>query len=140
MTNKLILAAGIAVICIFAVTLAMARDLGQWKNVDPLIADWFANLRQPDVKFDGVAPSCCGDADAYWADQQETDSLGGVVVIITDTRDDAPLRRRHIAPGTKFVVPPSKLRRPAIYNPTGHTVIFIGSSGQIYCYEPLPGI
>ena len=41
-----------------------ARDLGQWEAVNPEIRQWYQALMQPDVP----SASCCGDADAYWAD------------------------------------------------------------------------
>jgi hypothetical protein len=42
-----------------------ARDLGQWGAVDLKIRQWFQALMQPDVPN----ASCCGEADAYWADE-----------------------------------------------------------------------
>jgi len=42
-----------------------ARDLGQWDAVDPSLKQWYQALMQPDVP----TASCCGEADAYWADE-----------------------------------------------------------------------
>jgi len=42
-----------------------ARDMGQWETVDPQIRQWYQALMQPDVPN----ASCCGEADAYWADE-----------------------------------------------------------------------
>ena len=42
-----------------------ARDLGQWEGADPTIRQWYQALMQPDVP----KASCCGEADAYWADE-----------------------------------------------------------------------
>jgi len=42
-----------------------ARDLGQWDAVSPEIRQWYQALMQPDVPN----ASCCGEADAYWADE-----------------------------------------------------------------------
>ena len=42
-----------------------ARDLGQWGAVNPAIREWYQALMQPDVPN----ASCCGEADAYWADE-----------------------------------------------------------------------
>jgi hypothetical protein len=50
-----------------------ARDLGQWN--DPANADLkrrYQDLKQPD----NPAASCCGEADAYWADAFEATSDG----------------------------------------------------------------
>jgi hypothetical protein len=108
---------------------AGARDLGQWENADPAVSKWFRDLKQPDNPY----LSCCGESDAYWADSFETGPNGELIAIITDTRDDEPLKRQHIPPGTRFVVPPNKVKFDG-GNPTGHFVIFIGPGDQIYCY------
>ena len=65
----------------------LARDLGQWASVDPSIYKWFQSLMQPDYP----TISCCGSADAYYADSFESDG-DRYVAIITDTRDDKPAR------------------------------------------------
>jgi hypothetical protein len=82
--------------------------------------------------------SCCGSADAYYADNTDSGPNGETIAIITDIRADAPLGRQHITPGTKFVVPPNKIRKPPTYNPMGHALIFIGGAGTVFCYEPMP--
>lgn len=130
------LAFPVAFVMLFlAIKYASARDLGQWQYAAPDISAWFKSLMQPD----SPSVSCCGDSDAYWADQTDVDPVtGGLVAIITDTRDDAPLRRAHIPVGTRIPVPQSKIRKPAKHNPTGHTIIFVGASGHVYCYEPMP--
>src|SRR5512138_2312502 len=92
-------------------TIASARDLGQWKYLPPDLSAYFASLKQPDT-----GASCCGEADAYYADETETGPNGELVAIITDTRPDAPLRRLHIEPGTRFIVPPNKIRKIPIPN------------------------
>jgi hypothetical protein len=81
--------------------------------------------------------SCCGEADAYWADSFEVDKkTGNWVAIITDTRPDEERKRKHIPPGTRIVVPKWKLYgqsdpdNPTVRkfnpgNPTGHGIIFI---------------
>jgi opacity protein-like surface antigen len=58
-------------------------------------------------------------------------------VIITDERDDEPLRRPHIDNGKRFLVPNSKIKWDS-GNPTGHGIIFIGHGLEIHCYLP-PG-
>jgi hypothetical protein len=48
---------------------SFARDDGHWvERVGPQIAEWMASLRQPDTVKNGAGYSCCGEADAYWAD------------------------------------------------------------------------
>jgi hypothetical protein len=82
-----------------------ARDLGQWSSVDPRVSQWYKSLMQPD----NATISCCGGADAYYADVFETDG-DRYVTIITDMRDDAQLGRHHVEFGTRIVVPNSKLK------------------------------
>jgi hypothetical protein len=76
---------------------APARDLGQWEGVDPRQREWFEGLMQPD----NPNRRCCGLADAYWADSYEVKD-GQYIAIITDERDDKPLRRPHIENRRRF--------------------------------------
>lgn len=108
----------------------------------PDISGYMEGLRMPDNPM----VSCCSWADAFYADQTEIEpATGNIIAIITDTRPDSftlpdgrTINRRHIPPGTKFVVPKSKIRKKPIPNPTGHTIIFIGAQMNVLCYEPLP--
>ena len=124
----------VILLVVWSVVLANARDQGQWAYQSPDVADYFRGLMQPNYP----TASCCGASDAYWADATEEGPNGTIIAIITDTRDDEPLARQHIPIGTKIVVPPEKIRRPASANPTGHTLIFIGAGTTVFCYEPLP--
>ena len=121
-----------AAVFVLSICKAPARDLGQWDSVDPLHRQWFNELKQPD----NPALSCCGEADAYWADSYEVNG-NQYVAIITDTRDDEPLHRSHVENGMRVAVPNSKIKWDS-GNPTGHGIIFISVSGQVYCYLP-PG-
>ncbi len=112
-----------------------ARDLGQWDGeATPQIRQWYRDLKQPDDPY----LSCCGAADAYWADTFEMKD-GHYVAIITDDRDDRPLLRPHRAMGERIVVPNNKMKFDA-GNPTGHGVIFIGAGGQVFCYVTPGGV
>src|SRR5262249_14008813 len=72
-----------AAVFVFSLSKAPARDLGQWDDVDPLVRKWFRELKQPD----NPSLTCCGETDAYWADDYEVNG-DQYVAIITDTRDD----------------------------------------------------
>jgi hypothetical protein len=113
---------------------ATARDLGQWETRSTNVRQWFQTLMQPDDPH----LSCCGEADAYWADAFEA-SDGKYVAIITDDRADGPLRRPHREIGEKILVPDNKIKWDA-GNPTGHGVLFIGSGGQVFCYITPGGV
>ncbi len=118
----------------FGLAAAPARDLGQWEAGDPEIRAWYRSLMQPDFP----TMSCCGEADAYWADSYEIKD-GQYVAIITDPRPDGPLRRPHLEIGTRIVVPNHKLKWDD-GNPTGHGVIFLGGPGYVFCYLPPGGV
>lgn len=118
-----------ATLCIFILAPAAARDLGQWGDQDQAIAEWFATLKQPD----NPVSSCCGEADAYWADKAETGPNGELIAVITDDRPDEPLRRPHVPIGTRIVVPQHKIKWDR-GNPTGHIVIFLSVEMKPYCY------
>ncbi len=115
-------------------SIVSARDSGQWDAADPAIAQWYAGLRQPD----NPPMSCCGEADAYFADIIEVEG-DKVYAVITDDRDDAPLRRWHVPVGTRILVPPHKYKFDA-GNPTGHTVIFLSKNRDVYCFVQNGGV
>lgn len=119
----------------FAICEAEARDSGQWGATDQQLREWFQNLMQPD----NPRVSCCGEADAYWADSYEVQG-DQYVAIITDERPDEPLKRPHIDVGTKFIVPNYKLKFDE-GNPTGHGVIFVRRhDNYVFCYVAPGGV
>ena len=125
---------GIAVMILYVVLMAVqhadARDAGQWENVDPAQSAWFRRQMQPD----NPTVSCCGPADGYEADEFVMDGEQ-YFAIITDTREDGPLMRPHIPAGTRIYIPPTKIKRDnSDPNITGHGIVFIGVSGQVFCY------
>jgi hypothetical protein len=106
---------------------AKARDNGEWGDQPSHIRQWFQKLMQPDNKYQ----SCCGEADAYEADNFEVES-DHYVAIITDGKGDFPN-------GTRFSVPNHKMKWDE-GNPTGHGILFIGAQGQIFCYVAPGGV
>ena len=114
---------------------AQARDLGQWDQNAPT-AQWFKNLKQPDLPNE----SCCGPADAYYADSFEQDK-GQYVAIVTDERPDEPLKRPHVAIGTRILIPNNKIKWNE-GNPTGHGIVFMSPHPYfyVYCYVPPGGV
>lgn len=113
---------------------AYARDNGQWENTDPVIREWYRTLKMPDAP----QVSCCGEADAYWADKIEVVD-DKAYAIITDDRDDAPLGRPHVDVGTRIEIPPHKLKWDRS-NPTGHNIIFLGGGNNVFCFVQSTGI
>lgn len=119
---------------------------------------WFRGLVQPDTigrggpaSIGGV--SCCGESDAYYADETHVRD-GKIFAVITDDRDDGPLNRAHEKIGTEYEVPPQKIVGQEQYikgNPTGHIVIFLGGPSydaggerlgkrSVLCYVPNGGV
>lgn len=107
---------------------ARARDLGQWENSDPAIRNWYQTLMQPDAP----ASSCCGESDAYWADEIHVRN-GKTYAVITDDRPDEPLKRPHIPIGTEVEIPDHKLKWDR-GNPTGHSIVFLSKTGYVFCF------
>ncbi|HLH97079.1 MAG TPA: hypothetical protein VKW08_18365 [Xanthobacteraceae bacterium] len=112
---------------ILSQTPAAARPSPQWANQPKDVRDWFQSLMQPD----NPSMSCCGQADAFEADTFEVEG-DHYVAIITNGKGTLP-------EGTHVSVPNSKMKWDS-GNPTGHGVIFIGSSGQVYCYVAPGGV
>jgi hypothetical protein len=119
----------------FLMSSAKARDNGQWETSDPMIRAWYRALMQPDNK----TVSCCGFADAYYADLVETGPNGELIAVITDTRDDAPLGRPHVPVGTKIVVPRNKIKFDQ-GNPVGRNIIFLSAERSVYCFVDAGGV
>jgi hypothetical protein len=124
----------IALVLLLASHFAHARDLGQWENTDPAVREWYEGLKQPDLP----AASCCGEADAYWADDVHVRN-GKTFAVITDDRPDEPRHRPHVDVGTEIEIPDYKLKWDQS-NPTGHGVVFLSRGGYVYCYVAPGGV
>jgi len=120
------------VVALFSVNVH-ARDLGQWKNSDPEVSEWYRTLMMPDIP----TSSCCGEADAYWCDIIHVKD-GATFCTITDDRDDVPLMRPHVDIGTEIEIPDHKLKFDR-GNPTGHQIVFMSSGGTVYCFVQSSG-
>jgi hypothetical protein len=125
---------GVAFGCVIGVV--NARDLGQWGaiNNDPAVREWYQALMQPDMPN----ASCCGEADAYWADEIHVKN-GKTYATITDDRPDEPRMRPHIDIGTEIEIPNNKLKWDKS-NPTGHGIVFLSRSGFVYCFVQPGGV
>jgi hypothetical protein len=80
---------------------------------------------------DNPRVSCCGEADAFEADNFEIEG-DHYIAIITDGRGV-------IANGTRIPVPNRKMKWDK-GNPTGHGIIFISTMGDVYCYITPGGV
>ena len=119
-----------ALIVLFSANLIWLHDAEH-----PEQDEWYKTLMQPDVPM----MPCCGEADAYWADEIHIRD-GKTYVTITDDRPDAPLHGRpHIDPGTEIEIPNNKLKWDR-GNPTGHSVVFLSRQHYVYCFVQSSGI
>jgi hypothetical protein len=93
---------------------------------------------QPDAPH----ASCCGEADAYFADEVHVRN-GKTYAVITDDRPDIPRMRPHVEIGTEVEIPDNKLKWDRS-NPTGHGVVFLGSglgiNRYVFCYVQPGGV
>jgi hypothetical protein len=105
-----------------------------WEETTPEIKEWYSGLRQPD----NPTASCCGESDAYFCDQYYS-RAGSSYCRITDTRDDALLKRPHIAVGTEIEIPERKLKWDR-GNPVGHAIVFLSSGGSVFCFVQNGGV
>lgn len=87
---------------------------------------------------DNPVMSCCGEADAYWADEIHVRD-GKTFARITDDRDDAPRGRPHRDIGEEFEIPNNKLKWDR-GSPEGHAVIFLSRQGFVFCFVQGGGI
>ena len=97
-------------------------------------AGWYQSLMQPDVP----KASCCGEADAYWADEVHVRD-GKTYATITDDRPDEPRGRPHINVGTEIEIPNNKIKWDR-GNPTGHGIVFLSRAGYVFCYVQPGGV
>ena len=130
--NRFLAGASAMLIVLANAASAFARDEGQWSNTDPALLEWYETLMQPD----NPKVSCCGEADAYWADELHVRD-GKTFATITDDRPDRPLHRPHVDLGTEIEIPNAKLKHDQ-GNPTGHGVLFMDRGGDVLCYV-MPG-
>lgn len=135
---------------------ALSRD-GYNDGVRPVVCDmpsgprlvkcqeWISTIKRPD--YPGA--SCCGDGDAFIADDFELVD-GKLYAIISveypavtspgATLDDGSQAAPSIAgvhKGQKILIPPEKINdRPDDTNRSGHGVVFLKpSNGEVLCYR-----
>jgi len=117
---------------------AKAHDHGRtdpaWEANSAELKQWYQALMQPDVPN----ASCCGEADAYFADEVHVRD-GKTYAKVTDDRPDEPLRRPHVEIGTEIEIPNNKLKWDKS-NPTGHGIVFLSRGGYVFCYVQPGGV
>lgn len=124
----------VALFSVAFVSLAWGRDAGQWETSDPAVVEWYRSLMRPDAP----SSSCCGEADAYWADEVHVKD-GKTYATITDDRPDEPRGRPHVPVGTVVEIPNEKLKWDKS-NPTGHGVVFLSRGGFVFCFVQPGGV
>lgn len=81
------------------------------------VHEWYGNVKS------NSNSSCCGDADAYWADKIEAPP--GVDYFFVTITDDRVIKGRADWNGLKFMVPSAIIDRKKQGNPTGHNIFFV---------------
>ena len=138
--TKLAICVSLALLCAPAMGANWTPDPSLTPEQQAERSAWYARQTRPDVPGNA---SCCGEADAYYADDVHV--VGeNVYAIITDERE-VP-NRPYIQPGTRILVPPEKNKDTRNDpNGTGHTIIFVRwysdyNGGYVYCYLPNGGV
>jgi hypothetical protein len=126
MRASVVAAAGLLLFA-WAPHLLARGTINRWPEADPAVSAWYKTLTQPDHP----ELSCCGEADAFEADTFEPEG-DHYVAIITNGKGVLP-------DGTRIPVPNTKMKSDR-GNPTGHGIIFIGVSGEVYCYLTPSGL
>lgn len=96
---------------------------------------WISSVKQPHSKT-----TCCGEADAYIADEWEVGEDGGWVAIISRDYPGNPIGTPTppVPAGTRIPIPAQRMDDEHQGNPTGHGVVFMArtSDGQwnVLCY------
>jgi hypothetical protein len=101
---RMILCLALGVIFGCSMREALARDVGQWEAGDPAIRDWYKRLMQPDMPLS----SCCGEADAYWADSYLVDGDRYVAILAISKAAITSSTTRRLAMASRVSVPHSK--------------------------------
>jgi hypothetical protein len=120
------------VTALVALLLSLCAPLFAHDADHPELDRWYAGLMQPD----NPTASCCGEADAYWADEVHVRD-GRTFATITDDR--VVPGRTPVPVGTIVEIPQEKLKWDR-GNPTGHAVVFLSSGGFVYCFVQGTGI
>jgi hypothetical protein len=103
----------------------------------------------PYIKADGTRDSiqipCCGEGDAYEADDLRIDQDGNIIAILTctDPRNCVAIPNKvERAAGTEIAIPELKILVPGKpINNTGHGWVFLGiADGHVICYSRPGGI
>ena len=125
--------AGVFALKVLLVGQAHAGDYGRAAGAianTPEQSAWYSRLMRPD----SPASSCCGEGEAYWADESHWEN-GQMFAVITDDRPDCLDRpgttevcRAHEEVGTRYVVPPARIVGAQSHgNPTGHVIVFLSA-------------
>lgn len=108
--------------------------LPEWQRC----TQWIGNVQRPDENG-----SCCGEADAFEANEFEITPTGEYVAIITkeypgtsiDDGEGGTVQSNPRARGTKIVIPKEKVNNAyRDGNPVGKGIVFLRTNGEVLCY------
>lgn len=122
----------LAVVCLVMSSTAYAGAPENWGHWPDDVKGWFPTVMQPG--WEGRTDqghSCCGEADAYVVQMTGQEPNGDFDVVIPDGRGIMPN-------GQKIIVPHDKLQWHYA-NPIGEIILFVSTSGTVYCLVPQIG-
>lgn len=102
--------------------------------------EWISNVLQPHSKS-----TCCGEGDAYIADEWEQGADGGWVAVITrdypewyaDDGEGGSVKIPAVPSGTRIAIPQNRIDDEHQGNPTGHGIVFFkwtGGKPYVLCF------
>lgn len=94
---------------------------------------WISTVQRPDIR----GASCCGDGDAYIADNFEVVDGELFAIITADYAADDPNGAHR---GQRILIPPEKRNHlpEDAGNTSGHGVVFLYNKGSVLCYFSPP--
>lgn len=101
----------------------------------PLCHDWVSTVKRPDIR----TASCCGDGDAFIADDFKLIDGELYAIISLDYTDSNGVMA--LAKGTEIHIPREKINvAPEDANRSGHGVVFLitYNGNYVLCYFPPP--
>jgi len=93
---------------------------------------WIKKILQPNRRA-----TCCGEADAFEANDFGTDNDGNLYAVITQDYSTWAMEAypSGLKPGDHVLIPPSRINDATKDgNPTGKGIVFLSTAGVVICY------
>jgi hypothetical protein len=128
-----------------------ARPADKWAQASPDRQEFFKGAVMPGLPPSQKPESCCGEADAYEADDFDTEQGSLFAILTCNDPENCPAERDDgdggttpsLPEGKRILIPADRILPPppaGIVNRTGHGWVFISTSGKVWCYSPPSGV